>query len=747
MPKARPAQNNAPCPPCGAINPGDARFCIRCGNPLHAIETPATSPSSGLISTPGVLTPAPGQQALVIGRDPKLAREGHVFLNHPAVSKRHARIEQRGRQWTIVDLDSKKGTFVNFSRVPAGPSGVAISENDVIWIAPYAFRFRTRGQERSLEPAHMRLDAVELVRRVPTKQGELTILDTRGVPLTFRPGEFIALVGGSGTGKTTLMRAINGLNPAQDGRVLIDGQPIIEQGNARRFGALYSIMGYVPQDDIMHRALTVNEVLTYTARLRLAGLSRAELKRAIEHTLTIVELSEHANKRIDQLSGGQRKRVNIAMELIAQPRVLFLDEPTSGLDPGLDLEMMSLLKRWSKGESASTNDERHLDEGDPKTIILVTHATENIELCDYITFMAPGGRIAYFGPPVEAKSFFHPHRNPDDVTYSQLYRTVAHPPDAHDRSYWPDQYLQSDAYRRHILSRKLAAPSPISDADALAPETSSKQRFNKGRIRNEAGQWLHLSSRYGRLITRDRLNAAFLVIQAPLTALLLGAVSSANALQPIGATDAEKVLFILAAAATWLGIINATKEIVKEQDIYRRERLYGLSAWPYVLSKVTVLGLIALLQSLLLVAFVAWQFNLPDAGVFLPLPVEMVITLFLSMMAGLALGLLISAYAKTSDLATTLMFLALILQIIFSGLLFEAKGLARLPSWLTSSRWGLEALGASADLNSLLVSAIPGYDWDPGYANSALNLGLHWFVLILFAIVLTSLTVFKQARK
>ena len=739
------------CRSCQHLNPPGARFCVRCGQPLEEPAAPSVS-RAPQADAGNVVVPQPGQQAIIIGRDPQLNRQGGYSLNHPAVSFHHARIERRDSIWFAVDLNSEKGTFVNYAVVPPGPEGLPIGPDSIVWIAPYAFRVRSGGTQRPIEWAHMQLDAVNLKRSVPgRRRGEtITILDTRGVPLSFRPGEFIALVGGSGTGKSTLMKALNGLSPAQEGQVLIDGSPIIDAGSARQFAALYSIVGYVPQDDVMHRDLTINEVLSYTARLRLANLKPAEIRQAIDQTLAAVDLGEHAHKRIAHLSGGQRKRVNIAMELIAQPRMLFLDEPTSGLDPGLDLEVMMLLRRWAKGEATQGRADR-TPTADPKTIILVTHATENIELCDYIAFMSPGGQLAYFGPPVEAKGFFFASRPPEEVTHSEIYRIVASTPAAagSDARSWPERFRSSDFFARHIVSRSPAVvpESGTARSHAVQPPTALSRRLSPHRLRSSLSQLRILASRYSQLISRDRLNVALLLFQAPFVAMLLSAVSSPNALRPAGALDAEKVLFILACAATWLGIINATKEIVKEQDIYQRERLYGLGAVPYVLSKISVLSVIALLQTALLMLIFALQFKLPGDGVFLPPVIEMFITLSLSMIAGLSLGLLISAYARTSDLATTLMFLALILQIIFSGLLFEASGLAQIPSLLTTSRWGLEALGASANLNSLLVSTIPGYDWDAGYASSGLNLVGHWLILAVFSITLIGLTCHRQARR
>ena len=510
-------------------------------------------------------------------------------------------------------------------------------------------------------------------------------------------------------------------------------------------------MGYVPQDDVMHRDLTVTELLRYVARLRLADLTGVEIATAVDEALASVDLSPHAGKLIRHLSGGQRKRVNIAMELLAKPRLLFLDEPTSGLDPGLDLEIMTLLRNWARGTEGDGD-----GRSDPKTIVLVTHATENIEQCDYIAFMEPGGRLAYFGPPREAKRFFVPEREPDDVTYSEIYRRVASsPPEVQGRdggqqqATWSDAYRETANFERYIVARQPAEiegyARPVAALEPAAPmriKLPTRPELQVG-----LQQFRILVGRYARLIGRDKLNAAFLLLQAPLVALLLAAVSSPQALRPAGALDAEKVLFILACAAVWLGVINSTKVIVAEQDIYQRERLYGLGPVPYVLSKITVLGGIGLVQMALLVFFVNLAIFLPDRGLVGPVQIEYFITLVLSTLAGMALGLLTSALARTLDLANTLMFLLLIVQVIFSGLLFEPVGLAQIPASLTISRWALQALGTSTDLNRLLTGVMPGYDWNPAYRADLVHLVGCWLILALYAAVCIGLTCWRQAKK
>ncbi|PKO22973.1 MAG: hypothetical protein CVU38_06575 [Chloroflexi bacterium HGW-Chloroflexi-1] len=735
------------CPSCGELVTENQRFCAHCGTELRQAQPVV---ALGSVAN-NLLIPAPDQDAILIGRDPALRDTAHCYLDHPAISSQHARIERRGDQWFVVDLYSSKGTFVNYQRVPPGPIGQPVTEEDTIWVAPYAFHLRTTGPRSELHSAHMRLDAHGLHSQVKVGRDTVTILDLRATPLSFSPGEFVALVGGSGSGKTTLMKALNGMAPAQEGQVAIDGRAIIEGRNAHAFAALFSIMGYVPQDDVMHRDLTVTELLRYVARLRLADLTAAEIATAVDEALAAVDLSPHAGKLIRHLSGGQRKRVNIAMELLARPRLLFLDEPISGLDPGLDLEIMTLLRNWARGTSEAGVDGR----SDPKTIVLVTHATENIEQCDYIAFMEPGGRLAYFGPPRDAKRFFVPEREPDDVTYSEIYRRVAGPPpaaqgrDGGQQATWADAYRESTNFERYIVARQPAEiegyARPVAALEPVAPV-----RINlptRPELQVGLQQFRILVGRYARLIGRDKLNAAFLFLQAPLVALLLAAVSSPQALRPAGALDAEKVLFILACAAVWLGVINSTKVIVAEQDIYQRERLYGLGPAPYVLSKITVLGGIGLLQMALLVFFMNLAILLPDRGLVGPVQLEYFVTLVLSTVAGMALGLLTSALARTLDLANTLMFLLLIVQVIFSGLLFEPVGLAQIPASLTISRWALQALGTSTDLNRLLTGVMPGYDWNPAYRADLVHLLACWLILVLYAAICIGLACWRQARK
>jgi ABC-type multidrug transport system ATPase subunit len=734
------------CPNCWRkVENSEAQFCHYCGANLHEWSR-------------ALVLPRPVTNAVVLNKTPITIGRGEsndVQLDHPAVSKQHARLEWRPGEnaWYMVDEVSARGTFINYQQVPHGPEGLpANPATDTIWIAPYSFQLIGGDQQQPrFEPARLRLDAKNLVRTVKHEKTKatITILNLEPTPLSFRPGEFIALVGGSGAGKSTLMKALLGLSPAQRGTVYVGGRPFIVDGQAQRFEAMHAIVGYVPQEDIVHYELTPLEVMDYTARFRLSpDLSRSERMAYIQRTLETVELWPHRSKLIRRLSGGQRKRVNIALELLAQPRLLFLDEPTSGLDPGLDLSIMELLREWAT------------DPADPRTIILVTHATENVTNCKYVAFMAPGGYVVYFGPPAKALNYFGVER------FAEIYRRVSayqprelaapQPGDTH--VYPPDvqelvtRFQDSQDHFLYVEARQLGEVDtlPVSER---APSASARRSTGLSPAERDRfwRQFKVLTTRYWKLIRRDRMNFITLLLQGFLVAGLLWAVARPDTFQPKGAENAQTMLFIMACAAAWLGILNATKEIVKEQDIYSRERRYGLGAAPYVLSKLIVLAIVGAVQMGTLLLLVSHRFTLPARGAlgaWAPAGLEWFITLELTLVAGLALGLFLSASTATIDAASAIMFVLLLIQVMFAGLFFPDAQWADILSIFTFSRWGLEAVGTTANLNGLLARAIgSSYQPDKAYTFSAAHLLIRWAVLSGYIIVLAAAASFRQARK
>lgn len=689
-----------------------------------------------------------GRTTLQLGRLP----DGNdQVLPHPAVAAHQARLTLRADgQWWAEDLGSDHGVFVNGRRVDR--AGLPIRpEVDTLWIPPYALRLAVHGEGSPPRPTHLRLDLVNLQR----KAGERVLLDLQGVPLSFRPGEFIAVVGGSGAGKSTLLKALLGADtiqgPGRVGDVYFNNQLLINGPDARAFEPLSAIVGYVPQqDDSLHFQLTAREALDYAAQLRFAAdVPAKERAQRVQQALAAVKLDrpDLPDKPIVQLSGGQRKRVNIAMELVAEPRLLFLDEPTSGLDPGLDLEMMRLLKEWASGGAS----------GDPKTIVVITHATENVRLCDQVLFMGRvriadrerGGCPLYFGPPGAPTAEFFGRE-----TFSEIYQLAEKPEVAGQfhQQLTTDGRWSAPLWERARTAADIQASRALEAQSAAALTTPARHSLDLRQMRRQFGV---LAGRYARLLWRDRGAFVFQLLQGLLVGLLLWSVAAPDVFTVAGIRGAPKTLFIMSIAAAWLGLLNATKEIVKERRVFGRERRYGIGPVPYVLSKLAVLGGLGAWQMAGLVVLVLLRLPAETGGgaltrdlpaglqLLVPLAVEWFLTLELMLLAGLALGLCVSAFARSLDQATMLMFPAMLIQVLLAGLLFDVGPAA----WLAFTHWGLQALGISLDLAALFSAA--GKANDPtldllNFAGGALTLIGYWLVLSLMTAGLTALTCWRQ---
>ncbi|GER89473.1 hypothetical protein KDW_36350 [Dictyobacter vulcani] len=352
---------------------------------------------------------------LTIGRTP----DNMVVLNHPQVSAHHAIVEKVAGGYRLLDNNSTNHVYINGEPV----STQLLRTGDEIRIGPYRLTYTGTELRQYDESNHIRIEAFHL-----KKSGTNNIVLLNDISLVIPPRKFVALVGGSGAGKSTLMDALNGLRPAQDGVVLYNDVDYYSN-----LAAFNTQLGYVPQDDIVHRDLTVERALYYAAKLRLPGdFTKEQISWRIDEVLEDVEMTERRSLLVSKLSGGQRKRVSIALELLANPGVFFLDEPTSGLDPGLDRKMMTLLRRLA-------------DRG--RTIVLVTHATNNINTCDYVCFLAQGGRLAYFGPPNEAKDFFQ------KSDFSEIYSALEPTKDQPDIPQQAEErFRNSPDYLRYVAT-------------------------------------------------------------------------------------------------------------------------------------------------------------------------------------------------------------------------------------------------------------------------------------------------------
>jgi ABC-type multidrug transport system ATPase subunit len=615
----------------------------------------------------------PDKDTLTIGRDPG----NDVVVDYPLVSRFHAQLERLERHVLLSDLRSSNGTFVGGQRVHGLQE---LQVGDEIQIGPVRFAFQGEALEQVDDQPSVRIDAVDLVRQVG-RRGNKVLLDH--VSISVLPQEFIALIGGSGAGKSTLLLALAGVTPAEEGAVLYNGRDIYRGSTA--FGGL---IGYVPQEDILHRELSVGRALDYAARLRLPpDTSDSEHERRIDTVLAEVQMTPQKDQQISRLSGGQRKRVSIAVELLANPSVLFLDEPTSGLDPGLDKAVMQLLRDLS-------------EQG--RTIVLVTHATENIGQCDLVAFLA-GGRLVYYGPPKEAPAYFSADGFPD------IYTRLA---DTKKSDVEELRFRASAFFRAYVLERQTARNLPALPDKSAAP--GSHRQLRAAAVR----QWRILSERYAELVRLDRVNLSLLLAQTPIVACALAVVTSRELYTSSKINNTQQILLMLTVATLWFSMSNAAREIVKERAVYLRERLINLRLFPYILSKVGVLTVLAILQTVALFWIVRLKTpHLPSQGILLPAPLEMTISLVLCAAAGLLGGLLISSLVKSTDRAMTIVPIVLIPQVIFSGAVFELTGWAKVLSYLTISHWCLAALGSTVKINDL-IAQVPGSSQALPYAHN-----------------------------
>ncbi len=628
-----------------------------------------------------------GKSSLIIGRNP----QADIPLPTSIVSWQHARLDRTAQGHTLTDLGSTNGTFVNGQRLTRPHQ---LRQGDVVQIGPFKLVYEATGFQQYAATGGVRLDGVHLVREVGYGGRTKRILDD--INISVYPREFISLVGTSGAGKSTLMMALNGFARAQEGQVLVNGDNLYQH-----FDLYRTMVGYVPQDDIIHRDLTVGNALRYAARLRLPpDTSSQEIEKRIDRVLKEVEMLGQKEQVVSSLSGGQRKRVSIAAELLAEPNLFFLDEPTSGLDPGLEKKMMHTLRRLADGG---------------RTIILVTHATANIVQCDHVCFLSQG-RMVYFGPPEEALDYFGVTSGDFADIYDQL--DDADPKVAKQKAIASaEEYKRSSHHQDYVADRQSQVPQIQKTA---AGQVASQRGPKVSIIR----QFLVLTRRYLDLVLRDKLLLTVLMAVMPIIGALVLLVSDTNWL--IGNTlaevssqldadlagagssatyavvgDSQTLLFIMALASVLLGLFASVYEIVKEWSIYQRERMVTLRILPYIASKVVVLGIFALVQCFLLMLVIGLKVDYPAEGVFLSAPLEIYVTLVLGTLAAILMGMLISAIVPNLNTVIYIVFLVLFFQMIFAGVLFDLPGFTNQFSSLTLTRWSMEGLGTSANMEWL----------------------------------------------
>jgi ABC-type multidrug transport system ATPase subunit len=677
--------------PTGAPTPSQQAIPSAFGQ-IAAMAQRGTIVSTGTGSLPP--TTQPGSQPQLLARlsfdtRPQLsvgrAPDNDLRLDGLQISNHHARFSRTNGSVTVEDAGSTNGVYVNGERI-GGRRGVQLS--DVIQIGPFVLQADAQQGVAVYDTrSKTRIDCINIAKVVTNRSGGGTIKLLDDVGLTIQPNEFVGLLGPSGAGKSTLMDSMNGMRPATSGYVLINNLDLY-----RHLDSLKQSIGYVPQEDIIHRELTVYRTLYYVARLRLSrDVSTREIDQIVNEVMDVTGLSERRDVPVGQLSGGQRKRVSIAVELITKPSVIFLDEPTSGLDPATEEKIMKLFRQIAESG---------------RTVVLTTHAMENVKLFDKIVVLMRG-KLVFYGAPQEAlahvkaasfKDLYDKLEGPIDqqtaalpplpptATKSQkqarkLQREQIAEQVAED---WKHKFQSTEAYRRNVVEPLSLLPR---DGRAAAPAKRRSSPVDAVR------QWGTLTRRYLEVLSRDKFNLLILFGQAPIIAFLTYLVVGAN-------SPRDFPYFMLALVSIWFGTSVASREIIRERAVYTRERMVNLRLLPYVGSKLFVLALIVSFQCVLLFGSLkflhyAGLMNLPGWAI------PQLIIILLTAMVGLALGLLISAIVKTSEMATSLVPLILIPQILFSGLVGVPVNTARVIGTLMPATWAFDGLKRWSWLDTL----------------------------------------------
>jgi len=582
------------------------------------------------------------QQRIRIGRD----SANDWQIDDLTVSRFHAEIVQNDNGgFDLVDLRSANGSFINGISVRRRE----IEIGDLISIGGVTRRFTSDGLESPIGVEGIDIVAKELHFSVGAKE----LLSD--INFHLGPRSLTAIVGPSGAGKSTLLNAITGRTTPTAGQILIGGRDLHKE-----YGDLSQRIGLVPQADILHTRLTVRQALTYGAALRFPSeTSKQEREARVEEVMEKLELTPRADLRIDKLSGGQRKRASIGLELLTKPSILVLDEPTSGLDPGLDAHVMETLRKLA-------------DDG--QTVVLVTHSVDNLNFCDNVVLMASGGRIAYAGP--------------SSTVFTAL-----------GKNNWAEVFRMLSSPEALLLSNKKRS-GVVSSITELPQEKVKKQSW--------ARQLMTLSSRYLRVIASDRYYLGLLAAIPILIGLICYATAGelglgtglpdkrGNLFNPIARSN----LMILILGTVFIGLSTSIQEIIKEDPIRLREKSVGIRSSTYLMSKVLVLGVATSIQTFIFVSIVLFNRPVPAQGLFIGSAYLEI--LFLTVLLGfgsMCLGLLISSILTSSEQAMPILVGLTMAQVVLSGALpGKNEGFIALVSPLVPSYWSMNSLASSVDL-------------------------------------------------
>ncbi len=599
---------------------------------------------------------------LSIGR----TSDNQIVVNDPLASRRHARLVSSAEGLTIEDLGSANGTFVNGHR----QQRTVLRERDIVTIGNIDFVVNQGALTHRQKPV------AELGLTVHgvgfTVEGNKQLLVD--VNMQAGRGTLTALIGPSGAGKSTLSKLIAGNTQPSGGVVTFEGRNLHAE-----YEALRSRIGMVPQDDVLHRQLTVRQALGFAAELRLPpDTTKADRQQVIDGVLQELSLTQHADTRVDRLSGGQRKRASVAMELLTGPSLLILDEPTSGLDPALDRQVMQMLRELA-------------DAG--RVVIVVTHSVACLDMCDQVVLLAPGGKTAFAGHPGGVGAAL------GTSDWAEIFANVAAN---------PDQAFA--AYRSRQAYVPPPPPAPPQRGSMGAPPQSNAMR-----------QFSTLARRQLRLIFADRGYLVFLVVLP----FILGALSlvvpgkngfAAGALVAqadgsfarSGGSETQQLLVVLILGACFMGATLSVRDLVGERSIFQRERAVGLMPSAYLLAKIAVFSVVAFLQSAVLIGITLVGKKPPGEGALIPNgSIELYIDIAMTAVCCVVFGLLMSSLAKSNEQVMPMLVVMIMVQLVMAGGLIpvtDRVGLEQV-SYLFPARWGYAAGASTVDLTKIFYGA------------------------------------------
>ena len=638
---------------------------------------PRTGGSSGLVT---------------IGR----AKTNTVVVEDALASRVHAVLVSSPAGLEIRDNNSSNGTFVNGTLI----SRAMLRDGDVVTIGNTDLL--ATGNTLVPQPAAAGTSGLTAHGLALTVDGRQLLED---LSFTAKPGTLTAVIGPSGAGKSTLVKLIGGAMPRSAGVVAFDGHDVHAE-----YASMRSRIGVVPQDDVVHRQLTVEQALSYAAELRLPpDTSTDDRREVVERVLDELELTPHKKTRVDKLSGGQRKRASVAMELLTGPSLLILDEPTSGLDPALDRQVMTMLRRLA-------------DAG--RVVIVVTHSLTYVSMCDQLLLLAPGGKTAFADPPSQIGAAM------GSTDWADIFARVSADP---------------DGVHRAFLARHPAAPrrpSPTAGAKRLGkpPQTSRWRQVGT------------LARRQTRLITADRGYFAFLALLPFVLGVLSLAVPGSTGLgyaNPTGPQPEEPIdiLILLNIGAVFMGTALTVRDLVGERMIFQRERAVGLSASAYLMAKVLVFSAAALIDTAVMVAIMTIGKGAPShGGVLLGHGVahgvvELYLTLAATAVASAMVGLALSSLARSTEQVLPMLVVTIMVSMVLAGGLIPVTGRLMLDqiSWLVPGRWGFAAAASTVDLNNIEAALPADRLWRHVGSAWLLDMGM----LVLLAVVFISIVRFR----